>query len=121
MKSFLFILLFIALSARAELQKLRWTSADQKKSDWGSVIADVGAQLKIELKPEDFKLVEQKSLSGLEFIHYQQTINGQVVKNAGIRIWKKSDDRSLVQMIALIQDPKSNGIEISRHQLSLMG
>ncbi len=118
MKLIFILTVLLNFEASADLQKLRWTAADQKKPDLISVVGEISKQTQLSLKPEDFKLNEQKNLNGMNYHSYAQVIAGQVVKDAGIRIWESALDGSMLQMIAWIQNPQSSGMRMAIQQLS---
>lgn len=99
-----------------DLQKIRWTSKDQIKSELSDVIAQLSQQIQRPLRAEDFRLVETRTLKSMNFSYYQQMIDGVGVRQAGLRIWSNPDNKNLIQMIAYLKDPATKAMKSARAQ-----
>ncbi len=115
-------LLLMSQTTYAAIQSYRWTNDTQVTDDLGAILTKLSEQSGLQLRADQFQLVEEKPLATSMFKTYAQMSHGVPVKGALIRTWAKASDRKLIQMEATIDDGAFNNMRtriLARNSLSV--
>jgi len=97
---FLIAGLFLSLVSLAEVKSIRWTYQEDKNSDFAHVLQRVNEKSGLQLKKQDFKLIENRPLATSHFRMYVQQAADLPVQGQLIRIWSDLESRETIQVEA---------------------
>jgi hypothetical protein len=123
----LFIGLFISSKASAEPVYIRWTVKKDINTDLESLVAQINVESGLNLKANDFLLLEQRELANYGFKTYLQTFAGVPIKGQMIRVWTRPNPSSIlnrlinkdeiVQMEAHLEDTNLHTLRLAQLRL----
>ena len=99
-----FVLALNCSLALADIKEVRWTYQEDTQSDFSHILSKVNEKSGLNLKPEDFTLLESRPLAGSHFVMYNQRAGGFPVRGQMIRVWTKPDTQEVIQVEAHVDE-----------------
>lgn len=90
---------FASLSV-ADVKAVRWTRKDDSNPEFGHVLSLVNQKTGLNLKKEDFTLLEERALATSRFVMYGQQSENVPVRGQVIRIWSSLGKPQTIQVEA---------------------
>lgn len=99
--------IYFASTALADLKTTRWTGQEDPNPEFDHVLSLVNQKTGLNLKKEDFVLIEERSLATSHFSMYGQKSGDFPIHGQVIRIWSESNTKKTVQVEAHVDEPVS--------------
>lgn len=101
--------LIVSSLSLAQIKTARWTGQEDKNSDFAHVLSLVNQKTGLNLKQEDFSLLEDRPLATSRFVMFGQKSGDFPVRGQLIRIWSRLDNQETIQVEAHVDEPIPEG------------
>jgi hypothetical protein len=101
--------LIVSSLSLAQIKTARWTGQEDKNSDFAHVLSLVNQKTGLNLKAEDFSLLEDRPLATSRFVMFGQKSGEFPVRGQLIRIWSRLDNQETIQVEAHVDEPIPEG------------
>lgn len=103
------LVFFLASLAQADLKKVRWTGQEDTNSQFDHILSLVNQKTGLNLKTEDFSLIEERPLATSRFTMYGQKSGDFPIRGQVIRVWSRLDNQQTIQVEAHVDEPVPEG------------